>query len=399
MEFGDDPLAKTCTCFDCWSGESCSIRLADDDPACMVQAGSGTPYLFEEYWIEHPEPVLEVLPSYHIGYGDHLPRLERAIRELHRLVGNAVVDGKYMVIGIGSTELISAAMYALAPRGGNGSKALVWSRTPYYSGYEPSGRFYRTNAFGWGADAPATPQASAAQPVIELVTSPNNPDGHIRAPSVAAGEYTRYVMDHAYYWPHFTALNGPVSYGNDTLALFTLSKMTGHASTRVGWALTPDEEVAQRLAEFVHVATFGAPRESQLRAILLLEHVNQHIAEVFDFARGRMLGRWHRLEGIFAAAGATAPFRLEPRDPPSADTFSGVREYEASPAYAWIELTDASLFNGSALTAMESVGIAGRGGSSYGETDDRHVRLELLMREQTFEILCRKLEKLVGAAS
>ena len=40
-------------------------------------------------------------------------RLEDAIRALHALVGNAVTDGREIVIGIGSTELISAALYAL----------------------------------------------------------------------------------------------------------------------------------------------------------------------------------------------------------------------------------------------------------------------------------------------
>ena len=70
--------------------------------------------MFEEYWVAHPEALTSILPSYHIGYGSHLPRLERAIRDLHKLVGNAEVDGREIVIGVGSTELISATLFALS---------------------------------------------------------------------------------------------------------------------------------------------------------------------------------------------------------------------------------------------------------------------------------------------
>ena len=85
----------------------------------------------------------------------------------------------------------------------------------------------------WG-NGTAPPVPSARHPVIELVTSPNNPDGAIRQPAVASSPHRRVVMDHAYLWPHFTPTAQSVQYGDDTLAMFTLSKMTGHGSTRIG---------------------------------------------------------------------------------------------------------------------------------------------------------------------
>ena len=77
-------------------------------------------------------------------------------------------------------------------------------------------------------------------------------------------------MDHAYLWPHFVGVGAPaVDYraDNRTIALFTLSKISGHASTRVGWALTSSPTLAARLQTFVDRMTFGAPRENQQRAI------------------------------------------------------------------------------------------------------------------------------------
>ena len=48
-------------------------------------------------------------------------------------------------------------------------------------------------------------------------------------------------------------------------------------------------------------ATFGSPRENQLRALAVLEHVVGSGGEIFTFARGRMLRRWERLEALFAS--------------------------------------------------------------------------------------------------
>jgi len=205
------------------------------------------------------------------------------------------------------------------------------------------------------------------------------------------GEGVRVVMDHAYLWPHFTPIVEKVSYGNGTVALFTLSKLTGHASTRLGWALTSSPDVAARLRGFVNSVSFGVPRENQLRAIAALEHLASHHADILTYARARMLSRWHRLEAIFAGS----RFEVEVRDAPETDSFSGELAYEASPAYAWVRLTDDSPpYDGDAAAAMASVGIAGRPGDLFGATK-RHVRLELLMREQTFGIMCDKLERLV----
>jgi hypothetical protein len=123
--------ADSCECFDCWTGQTCDEQLTGDD--CVVVSEGGTPYLFESYWVAHPEAVTTILPSYHIGYGSHLPRLERAIRRLHEMVGNAETAGREIVVGIGSTELISAALYAFS-RSNASTPALVWSQPPFYSG-------------------------------------------------------------------------------------------------------------------------------------------------------------------------------------------------------------------------------------------------------------------------
>jgi histidinol-phosphate/aromatic aminotransferase/cobyric acid decarboxylase-like protein len=396
-----------CDCFDCWLGEECTLRQADMSAECVVMANSGTPYLFERYWVEHaPAAALHIEASYHIGYGDAVPRLEAAIRAVHALVGNAVTQGRHLIVGIGSTELISAAMFALSTDT-NGSAlaepALAWSQTPFYSGYM-NPMVYQSRAFEFDPRA-ALPSPSSSRRVVELVTSPNNPDGHLRTPTVTPGAGAKVVMDHAYLWPHFVGMDAtsgvPVDYGDDVLSLFTLSKLTGHASTRVGWAVTSCPKVAAKLKHFLRMATFGAPRESQLRAALALEHVVSTDGAIFTYARRLMLSRWMRLEALFGRHAAAAKasgdgggggFRLEARDAAAAvDAYSGESGYEPSPAYAWVQRLD----GGDALASLESVGVVGRSGAEFG-AGTNFVRIELLMREQTFEILLIKLTAMLG---
>mmetsp|Transcript_67401 Transcript_67401/g.185762 ORF Transcript_67401/g.185762 Transcript_67401/m.185762 type:complete len:177 (-) Transcript_67401:2606-3136(-) len=116
-----------------------------------------------------------------------------------------------------------------------------------------------------------TPPDATSRRIIELVTSPNNPDGSMRSP-VVSGENGRAVFDSAYYWPHFTPIEGAprtTELREHDVALFTLSKLTGHAGTRIGWAVTRDETVATRIAAFVKNAG-ELPRENQLRGLAVL---------------------------------------------------------------------------------------------------------------------------------
>ena len=61
------------------------------------------------------------------------PELEREVRRLHRVVGNAVADGYHLVVGTGATQLYQAAMYALSSTASGGKPVPVVSPAPYYS--------------------------------------------------------------------------------------------------------------------------------------------------------------------------------------------------------------------------------------------------------------------------
>ncbi|KAK4399699.1 Tryptophan aminotransferase-related protein 2 [Sesamum angolense] len=83
--------------------------------------------------------------------------------------------------------------------------------------------------FKWAGDAYKFDKDG---PYIEMVNSPNNPNGVMREAVVnQAGGMV--VHDLAYYWPQYTAITSPA---DCDIMQFTVSKCTGHAGSRIGYA-------------------------------------------------------------------------------------------------------------------------------------------------------------------
>ncbi|GJX40089.1 L-tryptophan--pyruvate aminotransferase 1 [Tanacetum coccineum] len=134
---------------------------------------------------------------------------------------------------------------------------------------------------------------------VELVTSPNNPNGVIRG-AVVNHEGGILVHDLAYYWPQYT----PVTSSLDSdIMLFTASKCTGHAGSRIGWALVKDKEVAKKMTKYMEVTTIGVSKESQLRVAKILQVVADGCKcfgypdgdNFFEFGQKMMAKRWEIL--------------------------------------------------------------------------------------------------------
>jgi len=85
----------------------------------------------------------------------------------------------------------------------------------------------KSGLYKWAGDARSFNKEG---PFIELVTSPNNPDGYVRQ-SVVNKSGGILVHDLAYYWPQYTPI---ASAANHDIMLFTVSKSTGHAGMRIG---------------------------------------------------------------------------------------------------------------------------------------------------------------------
>ena len=103
--------------------------------------------VFEKYWKKRSEECSIVIRGWELmSYlGDAknsvcwymLPEVERGIRRLHHVVGNAVTNDRYIVVGTGATQLFQAAVFALSPS--HPSQPInVLAAAPFYSVTIPS---------------------------------------------------------------------------------------------------------------------------------------------------------------------------------------------------------------------------------------------------------------------
>ncbi|KAK3165278.1 hypothetical protein QOZ80_1AG0031210 [Eleusine coracana subsp. coracana] len=289
-----------CECNTCFSGPDCSLRT----PNCTADADSGDPLFLEPYWRRHAAAGAVVFSGWHrMSYFTtnaffQSVELENQIRQLHRAVGNAVVDGKHLVFGTGSFQLINALVHALSPDAS--PPARVVATAPYYPAYKLQTVMFDGREYEWGGTTLDWANASRNSSVdgggfIEFVTSPNNPDTQLR--KAALGE-SMAVFDHAYYWPHFTPIPAPA---DEDIMMFTMTKLSGHAGSRFGWALIRDEKVAKRTYEYVQSNIMGASRDTQLRMLGITKAMLANLHgedDIFAFGHDVMRSRWRRLNAV-----------------------------------------------------------------------------------------------------
>uniref|UniRef100_A0A0C9RPC3 TSA: Wollemia nobilis Ref_Wollemi_Transcript_5768_2085 transcribed RNA sequence n=1 Tax=Wollemia nobilis TaxID=56998 RepID=A0A0C9RPC3_9CONI len=403
----DEDGTPACECNDCYTGTDCSQFVPD----CVANAESGDPVFLEPFWIANAEAAATVVPAwYRMGYRimDGLekmvsPELEKQIRAIHSLAGNAVTEGRYIVLGTGSMQLINAAVNSLSPiHAQNPNPAGVVSAMPFYGAYKDQTEMFESLDFSWNGDANAwikRAESLNSTTFIEFVTSPNNPDAMIRE-AVLNGRNVKTVYDHAYYWPHFTAITRPA---DEDVMLFTLSKLTGHAGSRLGWAIVKDYDVYLKMYQYVLVNTLGVSHDTQLRATRLLKvalsayekgkrmptgRLEDQKQLLFHYGYGVMRRRWQRLQRIFRGSDRYSLQGLRPAYCTFFKTVTG-----PSPAYAWVKCEREE--DGDCAAVLKSGGIIGRGAESFG-ADKRYVRLSLLKRDDNFAILESRLQALIS---
>ncbi|XP_039170628.1 tryptophan aminotransferase-related protein 4-like [Eucalyptus grandis] len=218
-----------CECNTCYGGPECSLFL----PSCSADADDGDPLFLEPFWKQHAESSAVVVAGWHrmsYSFSDQTTlskELESLLRKLHSLVGNAITDGKYILFGVGSTQL-SAAVHALSPLNSSLPASVVAS-IPYYALYQMQTELFDSADCSFQGDPVRWKNVTnTTGDIIEFVTAPNNPDGQLNE-AILHGPNVKTIHDRAYYWPHFTGIPSPA---DEDLTIFTISKLTGHAGSR-----------------------------------------------------------------------------------------------------------------------------------------------------------------------
>ncbi|KAM3706303.1 hypothetical protein ACJW31_03G142900 [Castanea mollissima] len=371
------------------NGTRTTTTLSSDS---VLALNTGDPTVFEPFWqkMGNKCDVLiraSDLMSYYSDKNNVCwflePELGDAIKRLHGVVGNAVTDGRHIVLGTGSTQLFQALLYALTTPAAPEPVSVV-SSAPYYSLYPEMIEILRSGLYKWAGDAYTFNEDG--QPYIEVVNSPNNPDGTHREAVVNGGK-GKVIYDFAYYWPQYTAIT---SAADHDIMLFTLSKCTGHAGSRIGWALVKDKDIAEKMTEYIAISSIGVSKESQVRAAKVIgvlcdgcENVGVVESEnFFEFSRNLMAKRWQKLREALKHSECFTLFKY----PREHCLFTG--EFTKTlPAYAWLKCKEGIEDCNEFLSGLK---IVGRGGKAFG-VDPIFARISMLSKEDEFNQFIERL--------
>ncbi|KAG6476639.1 tryptophan aminotransferase-related protein 1-like [Zingiber officinale] len=359
----------------------------------IVNLDRGDPTMYEAFWKSAGADADTFIPGWtSMSYFSDATKLcfylnaqlTHQIRRLHNLVGNAIAgDDRFIIVGTGSSQLFQASLYALSPPDAAEPMSVV-SLAPYYSTYAPMTDLLQSRLHKWAGDA----SKFAGDRYIEIVCTPNNPDGSIREAVLCSGD-GKTIHDLAYYWPQYTAITHAADHD---IMLFTLSKITGHAGSRIGWAVVKDREVAKRMMHYITLNSIGVAKEAQLRAEKILQVVSDGYEntpnpdvemKLFHFGREKLAVRWRKLVEAVQASGI---FTVPSFEPAFCNFIGEVTEN--LPAFAWIkceknEVEDLERY-------LKEKGVIVRGGIQFG-MEARYARISMLDRDSTFDLFLERL--------
>lgn len=241
------------------------------------------------YWLRYDSKSSRFLyGDTNLGYAHAFPNndLKITINSIHEAVGNAVTKDKHIVVGVGASQVIQAALFALKRRG----TKSVYARPPHFPRLR---HFSEIVGLEFTYDT-ASPQTA------EIVSLPNNPDNSSVNPI-----YQPYIADCCYNWPQYQ----DVQKRDDDIMVFSLAKATGHASTRIGWALVKDKDIADDMNKFIEVQSCGVSVEAMIVAkqIFMNQAALPTSATVFSQGKNKLNNRWEKLNAALAHVPAITP--------------------------------------------------------------------------------------------
>ncbi|KAK9111168.1 hypothetical protein Scep_018687 [Stephania cephalantha] len=325
-----------------------------------IHAQLGNPLFLEPYWMNHAATTAVVVSGWNrMGYAyeddsNISKELEKIIRQFRAVVGNANTSGKYILFGAGSTQLLNAAIIGLSPphpdRDHSFSPASVVASAPFYQVYKQQTDIYNSLNFKWQGDTSTWKNKSdQVGNFIEFVTSPNNPDA------------------------------------DSDLMIFTMSKLTGHAGSRFGWAFVKDEAVYKRMSSYLSINSIGASQDAQLRAFVVLRMVVKDKAKgLFEFGYKTMRERWEMLNKTLSKSKRFSLQKLEPRD---------CSFFKEVTAYAWLKCEREE--DHDCYAVLRAARIISRKGSVFS-VEDRYARLSLIKNQDEFDLLLHRIDELVS---
>lgn len=217
----------------------------------------GSPAFLIPYWKSfsvHGSRQFDREMAYSFGSKDSL---KTVIKKIHEQENNAEVKDKHIVVAAGATQIVLGLLHVLS---GIKDTDSAWANPPHFSRFPHLAEFA---GLKW---------QKKNNPVL-ISTIPNNPDG-----SLFLHKDTD-ILDLTYNWPQYVHR---VKKYDHPVMVFSLSKATGHASTRIGWAILEDELVAKALEQYIEYSTSGLSIDAQNAAEAILNDQLESSFTVFE---------------------------------------------------------------------------------------------------------------------
>jgi len=368
-----------CECFQCFTGPSCETL----DSKCTISDLAGSPRLFQEvFWANNTNDndTTDTPPWYRCPYAvcqscqfvsgsTNVIGIQKAMQEaitgIHKVVGNVNIEGKTIVYAHGATELIMATQWAHMQLS-NGA-ATAFAQVPYYNGYPVPG------SMGFNLTWSKSTSLSENDNIIEMLAYPNNPDGQMRQPFY---NYTtgRVVHDMVYYWPHLIPESKGAMLDFDIM-FFSMSKLSGHAGTRFGWAVVKDPKLAAMMQKFIDNTSIHISVDASHRAWRVLNYVMKNSDNFFSSIKQEFSSRWNVVNEVF---GSSCRF---------------IQHSRVGTFYPWVQCTNKEDAKDCA-SVFASVGVKVLPGTLFGATS-AFVRMEMVQYRPVFDLMMERLKTLV----
>lgn len=244
----------------------------------MIDMAWGSPTFLSEYWKKNPIKIdhIEKTNDYQMGSRD---LLKENIKKLHLKIGNARVVDRHIVVASGGTQILLALLSVLKNKL---NVKYAWAEPPHFSRFPILTEISKLN---WKNDKSS----------IRIVSIPNNPDNQIK--TLNNINKSKLIVDLCYNWPQYINDSDKIEY-DLPIMVFSLSKATGHASTRIGWAIVKDENLAKELEYHIEVSTGGLSIDSQVKAEQIISHqLNVSYEDsVFNYGKKELKKRWKQIK-------------------------------------------------------------------------------------------------------
>lgn len=251
-------------------------------PMKKINLQIGSPTLFEEFWKDKTLNPVGISYNENTQYADSPSWISEEDLEaiLRRIFEKKFpfLSAYKLIIGNGAGQLLQSYLFALSKE-----KTKIYIETPAWFDYFRMAEYAHMEI--------------VSDPLLvdsELITLVNNPDNTLRKSktSKSKGYDACYALQQYSYDETLLPHDGDAYF-------FSLSKLTGHASNRLGWAFVKDESLYSKISQSIDTLSTGVSRSSQIVGLQCLLAYEMYENEFVTFVQKALTERHQLLSDYF----------------------------------------------------------------------------------------------------